>query len=61
MSFFNFKPQSELYKLIYREVLWVLAFHNADGDVDRYFIAASVAKSLEREIKNYIKENKINE
>lgn len=55
MSFFNFKPQSELYKLIYREVLWVLAFHNADGDVGRYFIAASIAKHLEKSIKSHIK------
>ena len=58
---FNFKPRSELYKIIYREVLWVLAFHNADGDIGRYFIAASISERLEREIKEYIKENKNNE
>ena len=52
-----FRKVSRLYDIIYNEVLWVLAFHEADGDVGRYFIASSIADKLEKEINEYIKDN----
>ena len=54
---FNFRRKSALYHLIYNEALYVLAFHEADGDIGRFFLAASIASRLEDKIKNYIKEN----
>lgn len=54
---FNFCLKSVLYNLIYTEALHVLTFHEADGNIDRYFLAASIAEHLENKIKNYIKEN----
>ena len=54
---FNFCRKSVLYNLIYTEALYVLAFHEADGSIGRYFLAASIAEHLENKIKNYIKEN----
>lgn len=53
----NFRRKSALYNLIYTEVLYALAFHEADGDIGRHFLAASIAEHLENKIKNYIKEN----
>lgn len=55
LAYTHRKPN--LYNLIYNEVLRVLVLHEADGNIGRFFLAASIANRLEDKIKNYIKEN----